>query len=49
MRERMLEQSFVKDPDQSVGKMLDAAGKALGAEIEVTDYIRYRLGESADS
>ncbi len=45
----LLEQSFVKDPDQSVGAMLKAAGKELGAEIEVTDYVRFRLGESTDS
>jgi elongation factor Ts len=45
----LLEQSFVKDPDQSVGAMLEAAGKNLGGELEVTDYIRYRLGESTDS
>jgi elongation factor Ts len=45
----LLEQSFVKDPDQNVGAMLKAAGSALGAEIEVTDYVRYRLGESTDS
>ena len=29
--------------------MLEAAGKNLGGELEVTDYIRYRLGESTDS
>ncbi len=45
----LLEQSFVKDPDQSVEAMLKAAGDSLGAPLTVTDYIRYRLGESAAS
>ncbi len=45
----LLEQSFVKDPDQSVGDMLAAAGKALGAELQVTGYVRFRLGEAAEA
>jgi elongation factor Ts len=45
----LLEQSFVKDPDQSVGDMLTAAGKELGADLEVDGFVRFRLGEPAAS
>jgi translation elongation factor EF-Ts len=41
----MLEQGFVKDPDTSVTKLLDAKGKELGDTLSIRRFIRYQLGE----
>jgi elongation factor Ts len=41
----LLEQAFVKDPDRSVGDLLAASGKDLGAAVEVTGFVRFRLGD----
>jgi elongation factor Ts len=43
----LLEQAFVKDPDKSVSKLLAEAGGKLGANIQVTAFVRFRLGETA--
>jgi len=45
----LLEQSFVKDPDQSVSDMLASASKELGADLDVVDFVRFRLGEPTGS
>ncbi len=41
----LVEQAFVKDPDRTIGELLSDVGKKLGAEIAVTGYERYKLGE----
>lgn len=41
----LLEQPFVKDPDRSVKKLLEDAGKELGSPVEVRRFVRYQLGE----
>jgi elongation factor Ts len=42
----LLEQPFVKDPDKSVAQLLaDASGK-LAAPVQVTAFVRFRLGET---
>jgi elongation factor Ts len=38
------EQGFVKDPDQSVADYLAAAGKTLGDELTLKQFIRYQVG-----
>jgi elongation factor Ts len=43
----LLEQPFVKDPDKSVAKLLAEAGAKLGAPVQVTAFVRFRLGETA--
>jgi len=43
----LLEQPFVKDPDKSVQQFLDEAGEGLGSPVQVTGFVRFRLGESA--
>jgi elongation factor Ts len=43
----LLEQAFVKNPDQSVKQLLDEAGKALGQPVHVTGFVRFKLGETA--
>lgn len=42
----LLEQGFVKDPDISVGKLLETTGKELGDTISVRRFARFALGES---
>jgi len=43
----LLEQPFVKDPDKSIAKLLAEASGRLGADIRVTAFVRFRLGEAA--
>jgi len=45
----LLEQAFVKDPDQTVGALLEKAAEQLGAPISVTGFVRFRLGEASES
>jgi elongation factor Ts len=42
----LLEQPFVKDPDQTVTKLLEAAAAALGGPVSVTGFLRFKLGEA---
>ncbi len=41
----LLEQSFVKDPDVSVGTLLETTGKSLGDTLSIRRFVRYALGE----
>jgi elongation factor Ts len=41
----LYEQSFVKDPDISVGKLIENTSKSVGATIKVTKFIKFNLGE----
>ena len=41
----LVEQDFVKNPDQSVAEYIAAAAKELGDEIKVVDFARIALGE----
>ena len=43
----LLQQAFVKDPDQSVGDVVAAVAKELGAEARVSEFARFRLGEES--
>jgi len=43
----LLEQSFVKDPDQTVAKLLEEAAGRIGSDVRVTGFVRFRLGEGA--
>lgn len=40
----LLEQPFVKDPDQSVTQLLEAKGKSLGDALSIRRYTRYQIG-----
>lgn len=44
----LLEQAFVIDPDQKVGKVVEALGKELGTEITLNSFVRYQLGEGIE-
>jgi elongation factor Ts len=43
----LLEQAFVKNPDQSIAKLLEEAGKELGEPVRVSGFVRFKLGETA--
>jgi elongation factor Ts len=43
----LLEQAFVKNPDQSVAQLLEEAAKKLGQPVRVTGFVRFKLGETA--
>lgn len=44
----LLEQAFVIDPDQKIGKVVEALAKELGTEIKLNSYARYQLGEGIE-
>ncbi|SHI51117.1 translation elongation factor Ts (EF-Ts) [Malonomonas rubra DSM 5091] len=44
----LIEQAFVIDPDQKVGKVVEALAKELGTEIVLNSYVRYQLGEGIE-
>jgi len=44
----LLEQIFVIDGETKVGKVVEAAGKAAGAPIEITGFVRFALGEGIE-
>jgi elongation factor Ts len=41
----LYEQSFVKDPDTTIGKLIEATAKTVGASVKVTKFIKLNLGE----
>ena len=41
----LLEQGFVKDPDQTVKQLIEAKGKELGGDITVSRFERFAIGE----
>jgi len=44
----LLEQAFVIDPDQKVGKIVEALAKELGTEIKLNSFVRFQLGEGIE-
>ncbi len=40
----LLDQGFVKDPDQTVQELLDAKGKEAGDKLNIRRFARYQLG-----
>jgi elongation factor Ts len=42
----LLEQGFVKDPEQTVAEMLEAKSKALGDKIVIRRFVRYQVGQA---
>lgn len=44
----LIEQAFVVDPDQKVGKVVEALAKELGSEIKLNSYVRFQLGEGIE-
>lgn len=44
----LYEQSFVKDPDTTIGKLIEKVAKETGASIKVTKFIKLNLGEGVE-
>ncbi len=44
----LLQQPFVHDPDNTVAKAMEAAGKEAGAPIKIVGFYRFALGEGID-
>ena len=44
----LLEQTFVIDGETRVAKVVEAAGKACGAPVEVAGFVRFALGEGIE-
>ncbi len=43
----LLEQPFVKDPDNSIKELLHAVGQEAGCELKVEKFLRFQVGEDA--
>lgn len=44
----LYEQSFVKDPDTTIGKLIEKVSKEVGASIKITKFIKLNLGEGVE-
>lgn len=44
----LVEQAYVIDPDQKVGKVVDALAKELGSEVKLAGFVRFQLGEGIE-
>lgn len=44
----LYEQSFVKDPDTTIGKLIESVSKTAGANLKVTKFIKLNLGEGIE-
>jgi elongation factor Ts len=44
----LLDQAFIKDPDQKVGKLVEKTAKELGTTITVLDFGRFKVGEGIE-
>ncbi|MEM9478521.1 MAG: translation elongation factor Ts [Verrucomicrobiota bacterium] len=43
----LLEQGFVKDPDQTIKQLIESKGKDLGGDLTISRFERYAVGEEA--
>ena len=43
----LVEQEFIRDPQTTVGKLVQATGKSIGVPLEITRFVRLQLGESS--
>jgi elongation factor Ts len=44
----LYEQSFVKDPDTTVAKLIETVGNTVGASLKVTKFTKFNLGEGIE-
>jgi elongation factor Ts len=42
----LLEQAFIKNPDQTINQLLAEKSKALGDKITIRRFLRYMVGEA---
>jgi elongation factor Ts len=43
----LLEQPFVKNPDQSIQQYVDQVGNEVGSSLQVEKFLRFQVGEKA--
>ncbi len=44
----LVEQDYVRDPDITVGELLERTAKETGRELEIERFVRYQLGEGIE-
>jgi elongation factor Ts len=44
----LVEQAFVMDPDVTVGKFIENAGKNMGAPVKLKGFLKFEVGEGID-
>jgi len=44
----LIEQAYVIDPDQKVGKVVDALAKEVGSAVKLVKFVRFQLGEGIE-
>ena len=44
----LYEQSFVKDPDTTIAKLIETVGTTAGATLKVTKFVKFNLGEGIE-
>jgi elongation factor Ts len=44
----LYEQTFVKDPDTTIAKLIETVGKTAGANLKVTKFTKFNLGEGIE-
>lgn len=44
----LLSQKFIKNPDLTIAKLVEAKGKELGGKVEITGFVRFALGEGIE-
>ena len=43
----LLEQPFVKNPDQSIQQFVDGVGKEIGSQLKVEKFLRFQVGDNS--
>jgi elongation factor Ts len=44
----LVEQAFVMDPDVTVGKFIENAGKNMGADVRLKGFLKFEVGEGIE-
>ena len=44
----LVEQAFVMDPDVTVGKFIENAGKNMGAPVKLKGFLKFEVGEGIE-
>ena len=44
----LLDQKYVKDDSKRIAEVLKDAGKAMGVDLEIQDFVRFQCGEGLD-
>lgn len=44
----LVEQAFVMDPDQTVGKFVEASAKELGSDVVLKGFVKFEVGEGIE-